>query len=126
MSPSVRPPTVKRLPKKRKNLKRSPPTTQQPPCAQTIVRPPTSNSLSSVSPSPPNSHVPPTVTPQTMQASSQGTTSRFMDFMPTLAIRGSSSTRWLQPVFYPLTKKGSTTAHLKEGSSGSSNSIPNP
>ncbi|RYR47026.1 hypothetical protein Ahy_A07g032930 [Arachis hypogaea] len=56
---SVRPPTIKKLSKKRKNLKRPPPTTQQPPCAQTIVRTPTPNVPSSVSPSPPTSHVHP-------------------------------------------------------------------
>ncbi|RYQ81833.1 hypothetical protein Ahy_B10g100435 [Arachis hypogaea] len=123
MSPSLRPPTAKRPQKKKKNLRRPPPTSQQPPSALASVRPTTPITTS---PSPPASDVPPTVTPQTMQTASQSTTSRFMDFMPTPAVRGSSSSRWPQPAFRPPAKKGSTTAHLKEGSSGSSNSTPNP
>ncbi|XP_015947622.1 extensin-like [Arachis duranensis] len=117
-SPSTRPPTAKRPPKKKKNLRRPPPTTRQP---QSAPATPTTTS-----PSPPASDVPPIVTPQTMQAASQDTTSRFMEFMTTPTVRGSSSSRWPQPAFRPPPKKGSTTAHLKEGSSGSSNSTPNP
>ncbi|RYQ91607.1 hypothetical protein Ahy_B09g097565 [Arachis hypogaea] len=119
----VRPPIAKRPPKKRKNVRRPPPTTQQPRPHPPIVSPTTPTTTSSP---PPASDVPPTVTPQTMQAASQGTTSRFMEFMPTPTVRVSTSRRWPQPAFCPPAKKGSTTAHLKEGSSGSSNSTPIP
>ncbi|XP_016192387.1 extensin-like [Arachis ipaensis] len=122
MSPSLRPPTTKRPPKKKKNLRRPPPTSQQPRPPPPIVNP----KPTTTSPSPPTSDVPSTVTPQTMQAASQGTTSRFMDFMPTPTVRVSSSRRWPQPAFRPPAKKESITAHLKEGLSGSSNSTPNP
>ncbi|RYQ95069.1 hypothetical protein Ahy_B08g090060 [Arachis hypogaea] len=117
-SPSTRPTTTKKPPRKKKNLRRPPPTTHQPQSAPVIP--------ATTTPSPTASDVPPTVTPQTMQAASQGTTSRFMEFMPTPTVGGSSSTRWPQPAFRPPPKKRSTTAHLKEGSSGSSNSTPIP
>ncbi|RYQ94425.1 hypothetical protein Ahy_B08g089331 [Arachis hypogaea] len=119
----VRPPTAKRPPKKKKNVRRPPPTSQQPRPPPPIVSPTTPTTTSS---SPPASDVPPTVTPQTMQAASQGTTSRFMEFMPTPIVRVSTTRRWPQPAFRPPGKKGSTTAQLKEGSSGSSNSTPIP
>ncbi|RYQ97214.1 hypothetical protein Ahy_B08g093235 [Arachis hypogaea] len=117
----VRPPTAKRPPKKKKNVRRPPPTSQQPRPPPPIVSP---TIPTTTSPSPPASDVPPTMTPQTMQAASQGTTSRFMEFMPTPTVRVSTSRRWPQPAFCPPAKKGSTTTHLKEGSSGSSNSTP--
>ncbi|RYQ82096.1 hypothetical protein Ahy_B10g100679 [Arachis hypogaea] len=119
----VRPPTAKRPPKKKKNVRRPPPTSQQPRPPLPIVSPTTPTTTS---PSPPASDVPPTVTPQTMQAASQSTTSRFMEFMPTPTVRVSTSRRWPQPAFRPPAKKGSTIAHLKEGSSGSSNFTPIP
>ncbi|QHN77608.1 uncharacterized protein DS421_19g654170 [Arachis hypogaea] len=122
----IQSPIAKNPLKKKKNLKRSPPTTQQPPCAQSLPKPPTPIMQPSVRPLPPTTHVPPTVTPQTMQIAPEGTTSRFMDFTPTPAIRGSSSTRWPLPSFHPPARKVSTTAQLNGGSSGKSNSTPNP
>ncbi|XP_057747839.1 pollen-specific leucine-rich repeat extensin-like protein 1 [Arachis stenosperma] len=123
MSPLIRPPTTIRPPKKKKNVRRPPPTSQQPRPPQPTLNPTTPTTSS---PSPLATDVPPTVTPQTMQAASQGTTSRFLEFMPTPTVRVSTSRRWPQPAFRPPAKKGSTTAHLKEGSSGSSNSTPIP
>ncbi|RYQ97569.1 hypothetical protein Ahy_B08g093647 [Arachis hypogaea] len=115
---STRPPTAKKPPRKKKNLRRPPLTTHQPHSAPATP--------TTTTPSPTASDVPPTVTPQTMQAASEGTTSRFMEFMPSPTGIGSSSGRWSQPAFRPPPKKRSTTAHLKEGSSGSSNSTPIP
>ncbi|RYR37696.1 hypothetical protein Ahy_A09g042571 [Arachis hypogaea] len=98
-------PTIIKKPAKRRSVKRPPPTV--PPS----TRPPSTN------PPTTNSETTPMVTPQTMKGASVGTTTRFMQFMPTpgATIRDRGTT---------VRGRGISSGPSNVVSSGSSNSTP--
>ncbi|RYR67830.1 hypothetical protein Ahy_A03g014269 [Arachis hypogaea] len=98
-------PTIIKNPAKRRSVKRPPPTV--PPS----TRPPSTNPLTT------NSETTPMVTPQTMKGASAGTTTRFMQFMPTpgATVRGRGTT---------VRGRGTSSEPSNVVSSGSSNSTP--
>ncbi|QHN80808.1 uncharacterized protein DS421_20g681380 [Arachis hypogaea] len=120
-------PTMSKRPIRRRNIKRPPPSQPSPlrpaPPQPTPITP-TTPQPSVVRPTSPTNQLPPRITRQTMHGASRGTTTRFMQFMPTPPSTIQTPGRWPVPGFRPPT--GASSSGNNNGiSSGSSNSTPN-
>ncbi|RYQ93095.1 hypothetical protein Ahy_B09g099357 [Arachis hypogaea] len=120
-------PTMSKRPIRRRNIKRplpSQPSPLRPAPPQPTPITPTIPQPSVVRPTSPTNQPPPRVTRQTMHGASRGTTTRFMQFMPTPPSTIQTPGRWPVPGFRPPT--GASSSGNNNGvSSGSSNSTPN-
>nr|XP_025702964.1 proline-rich receptor-like protein kinase PERK9 [Arachis hypogaea] len=119
--------TMSKRPIRRKNVKRPPPSQPSPlrpaPPQPTPITP-TTPQPSVVRPASPTNQPPPKVTKQTMHGASQGTTTRFMRFMPTPPSTIQTAGRWPALGFRP--PPGASSSSNNNGvSSGSNNSTPN-
>ncbi|QHN84886.1 uncharacterized protein DS421_16g532580 [Arachis hypogaea] len=107
-------PTISNRPIRRRNVKRPPPLQPSPlrpvPPQPTSITP-TTPQPSDVRPTPPTNQPPPRVTRQTIHCASRGTTTRFMQFMPTPPSTIQTASRWPVPGFRPPTGASSSGNH---------------
>nr|XP_025664548.1 proline-rich receptor-like protein kinase PERK9 [Arachis hypogaea] len=99
--------TMSKRPIRRRNVKRPPPSQLSPlrpaPPQSTLIMPTTPQPLP-VRSTPPTNQPPPKVTRQIMHGASRGTTTRFMQFMPTPSSTIQTAGRWAVPGFCPPTR----------------------